>query len=287
MTHNEGNRRVCTHSPLIREKRLTQVRDAQRKAAVVRGVGGNQAGQLGRVRCVWAERPARKRGGFAVGFHNFANSSLAIMALPAQINQFFLRHFLAEYSRLVFFVGDLFHPIDNLAVQSFLNGDMSHGRGGGSTMPMLLAGREPHDIAGPYLLDGSACALGPAAASRDDENLTEWMTMPSCPRAGLETDAGTLNQCGLACLKKRVDSYRTREPLGGPLGGGLRTNSFDFHVSVPSLIDDHALDLRGMTLTVAERAHPNHRGEIRAALVLRPVSLVEAAFDRSVDRFEE
>ena len=51
------------------------------------------------------------------------------------------------------------------------------------------------------LLDRSTFALGPAAPSRDDESLTEWMRMPCSPRAGLESYAGTLNERRIVCLK--------------------------------------------------------------------------------------
>ena len=42
----------------------------------------------------------------------------------------------------VLFVGDLFHPINGLAVQNLRNGDVRHGRGEGGTMPMFFARRE-------------------------------------------------------------------------------------------------------------------------------------------------
>ncbi len=63
---------------------------------------------------------------------------------------------------------DVLHPIDNLTVELFLNGDVRHGGGGGGPMPVLFAGRKPYDITGTDFFDCSAFALGPAAASRDD-----------------------------------------------------------------------------------------------------------------------
>src|SRR2546427_5931793 len=38
---------------------------------------------------------------------------------------------------LVLLVGDLLHPIDDLPVELFLDGDVRHGRGGRCAMPML------------------------------------------------------------------------------------------------------------------------------------------------------
>ena len=39
---------------------------------------------------------------------------------------------------LVLLITDLFHPVDDLAVELFLNGDMGHSRGCSGTMPMLF-----------------------------------------------------------------------------------------------------------------------------------------------------
>src|ERR1700730_2110486 len=79
----------------------------------------------------------------------------------------------------ILFVADLFHPIENFTVALFLNGDVSHGRGRRSPMPVLLAGREPDHITRPDLLDRTSPPLCQAAASRDDEGLTERMRVPS------------------------------------------------------------------------------------------------------------
>ena len=43
---------------------------------------------------------------------------------------------------LVLLIGDLLHPVDNLAVKLLLDGDMRHGRGGQCAMPMLFAVHE-------------------------------------------------------------------------------------------------------------------------------------------------
>src|ERR1700739_3516101 len=77
----------------------------------------------------------------------------------------------AEYARgelslPVLLVGDLFHPIDHLAIQFFLDCYMRHCRGRRGTVPVLLARREPDHVARPDLLDGAAFTLSPAAAGR-------------------------------------------------------------------------------------------------------------------------
>src|ERR1700733_1369092 len=88
----------------------------------------------------------------------------------------------------VLLVADLLHPLDRLAVERLLDGDVGHGGGGGGAMPMLLAGCEDHDVAGTNLLDRAAFALRPAAPCSDDEDLTERVGMPGRARARLETD---------------------------------------------------------------------------------------------------
>jgi hypothetical protein len=102
---------------------------------------------------------------------------------------------------LILFVADLFHPVDNLTVDLFLNGNVRHGRGRCGPMPVLLTGRKPDHITWADFLDPTAPTLDPAAASRDDESLTEWMRMPCSPRARLESYAGALNKCRIGCLK--------------------------------------------------------------------------------------
>ena len=55
-------------------------------------------------------------------------------------------------------VGDFFHPVDDFAVERFLNGDMSHGCCWSRAMPMLLACRKQDHIAGTDLLNRTALA---------------------------------------------------------------------------------------------------------------------------------
>src|SRR5712691_10782963 len=108
----------------------------------------------------------------------------------------------------VLLVADLLHPIDHLAVNALLDRDVSHGRSGCGSMPMLLARREPHDIAGPDLLDRSTFALSPAAARCDNQSLTQRMRVPCRPRTRFESHAGTADVCRIRCLKQRINSHR-------------------------------------------------------------------------------
>ena len=133
---------------------------------------------------------------------------------------------------LILFVADPFHPVDDLAVELFLNSDVRHGRSGCGSVPVFLAGREPDHITRPDLLDWSAFAPGPTAACRDDEGLTERMRMPRSPRTRIESYASTLNKCRIRCLEQqRIDRYRASEPLRRTPDGRLRANSFDVHIS--------------------------------------------------------
>ena len=57
------------------------------------------------------------------------------------------------FARAVLLVADLFHPVDNLAVELFLNGDVRHGSGRRGPVSALLARglRELHSSAHPLL----------------------------------------------------------------------------------------------------------------------------------------
>src|SRR5437764_9434259 len=84
-------------------------------------------------------------------------------------------------SRLVLFVADLLHPVDGLAVEPFLNGDVRHGRGWSGTVPMFLTRREPDHVPRSDFLDWTTPALDPATASRHDQGLAQWVAVPCCP----------------------------------------------------------------------------------------------------------
>src|SRR4051794_38237618 len=66
-------------------------------------------------------------------------------------------------------VGDVFQPLDGLAVELLGDGDMGQGGGRSGPVPMLLARRKPDDVARPDRLDRTALALSPTAARRHDQ----------------------------------------------------------------------------------------------------------------------
>src|SRR5437667_11574607 len=79
----------------------------------------------------------------------------------------------APSSAVVLLVGDLLHPVDGLAVEPLLNGDVCHGRGRGGAMPMLLARREPDHVTGANLLDRASPPLRQTGSSRHDQGLPQ------------------------------------------------------------------------------------------------------------------
>src|SRR5690348_16774858 len=109
------------------------------------------------------------------------------------------------WTREVLLVGDLRHPIDDFAVERFLDGDMRHRRRRRGAVPMLLARWTPDHITGPDFLDGFAPALGPTEASRDNQALPERMRVPCGSRPRLETDACAADTRGLGGLEEGID----------------------------------------------------------------------------------
>src|SRR5438105_13942310 len=86
--------------------------------------------------------------------------------------------FLRPHGALILFLADLFHPIDDFAIQLFLDRDVHHRRCWRGAVPVFLAGREPVDITGTNLFDGPAPSLRAAAASGADDSLPEGTRMP-------------------------------------------------------------------------------------------------------------
>src|SRR5437763_1919773 len=88
----------------------------------------------------------------------------------------------------VLLVAHVLQPVDDLAVEGFLDGDVRHRRRRSCPVPVPHARREPDHVAGTDLLDRAALLLHPAQAGRDDERLTQGVGMPGCPAPGLEGD---------------------------------------------------------------------------------------------------
>jgi hypothetical protein len=108
---------------------------------------------------------------------------------------------------VVLVVADFLHPLDDLTVELFLNGDMGHSHGWRSTMPVLLTRRKPNHIAGMDLLDGNAFMLCSTATAGDNQGLTQRMGVPCCSSAGLEGDTGARRAGRCACLEQRIYTH--------------------------------------------------------------------------------
>src|SRR4051794_12411417 len=72
----------------------------------------------------------------------------------------------AGVSPAVLLVAHVFEPIDDLAVERLLDGDVRHGRRRRGPVPVPHAGREPDHVAGVDLLDRAPFLLDPAATGR-------------------------------------------------------------------------------------------------------------------------
>src|SRR5439155_14464178 len=103
-----------------------------------------------------------------------ANAHKGLLLLVARSLVLFVRHFL--------------HPIDDLAVQLFLDGDMRHGCGGRGAVPMLLARRARDYVARSNYPDRATPALDQPAAGRCDQGLTQRMRVPIASSVWLERD---------------------------------------------------------------------------------------------------
>src|ERR1700683_245094 len=96
-------------------------------------------------------------------------------------------------SRPVLFAADLFHPIDGASVQRLLDGDMRHRGRRRRTVPMLLTGRKPDNIARPDFLPRAAPTLHPSEPGGDNQRLAERMRMPGGAGSRLECNACDAN----------------------------------------------------------------------------------------------
>lgn len=91
---------------------------------------------------------------------------------------------------------------------------------------MLLARREPNDVAGADLLDRTAFSLHPAEAGGDDQRLAAGMRMPGGAGTRFERHAARPHRGG---CKQGVDPDRSCEPVGWSLRRGLGAVPDDVH----------------------------------------------------------
>src|SRR5262245_29552269 len=119
----------------------------------------------------------------------------------------------------------MLHPIDDLAIQRLLNGDVCHCCCGRSSMPMLFAGRKPDHITRPDFVDWTAPNLDQSNPRRNDQCLTKRMCMPCGAGSRLKRDARATDTRWFGCLEQRVKADYAGKPLARSFAGGLRTTS--------------------------------------------------------------
>src|SRR5207253_4611221 len=98
----------------------------------------------------------------------------------------FFRVYAGCLSFAVLFVAHLFHPVDDLAIERFLNGDVCHCRGWRGAMPMFLVRRKRDDIPRTDFFDRATLALRSTAARCHDQGLPQRMRVPRGASTGLK-----------------------------------------------------------------------------------------------------
>src|SRR2546421_9985426 len=106
----------------------------------------------------------------------------------------------------VLFVADLLHPVNRLAVEPLLNGDVGHSCGWCGPVPMFLPRREPDHVPWMNVLDGTTPALNPARACRHNQSLAQRVGVPGGPSTWLERDTGATDACRVGCLEEGVNA---------------------------------------------------------------------------------
>ena len=86
---------------------------------------------------------------------------------------------------------------------------------------MFLTGRKPDHVAWPDFLDRAAPTLRAAAASRDNQRLTEWMRVPSGTRTRFECDVCATDACPVGRIEQRINPNRASELIRRSLAGRL------------------------------------------------------------------
>src|SRR5438067_1924594 len=106
----------------------------------------------------------------------------------------------------VLFVADLLHPVNRLAVESLLNGDVCHGGDRCGPMPVLLPWREPNHIPRTNVFNRASPALCPTTASRHNQSLAQRVGVPCGSSTWLERDTGPDRACRVGSLEEGVNT---------------------------------------------------------------------------------
>src|SRR5262249_51221420 len=128
-------------------------------------------------------------------------------------------------------VADMLHPRHVRAVERLLHGDVRHGGGGARAMPVFLAGRNPHGVAGPDFADWTTPALHAAQSRYNMEGLAERMGLPCGAGAGPEPPAPRPDAGRRRPFDDRALPHRPGEPIVGHPARRHRPRWFDIHDS--------------------------------------------------------
>src|ERR1700722_21004260 len=129
----------------------------------------------------------------------------------------------------VFLVGNMFHPLDELAVESLLDRDVAHRGSRRRAVPVLMPRRAPNHVPGSDFDDRLTLALRPTASGSDEQRLAQRMGMPGGACARLKGDARARDTGGLRRGVQRIDANVSRKPDGGSLQRRLRPGAFQLH----------------------------------------------------------
>src|SRR4051794_37999011 len=108
-------------------------------------------------------------------------------------------------NHFVLLVTNFFQPVGCVAVELFLNGDMTHRGGRRCAVPVLLAWSERDHITWTDLFDGATPALCPSATGRDEEILAERMRMPRSTRTRLKGNECASSARGVGRVEERIN----------------------------------------------------------------------------------
>src|SRR6516164_7342178 len=121
----------------------------------------------------------------------------------------------------IFLIADLFQPLDDLAVERLLDGNVAHAGRRRRPVPMLFTGRAHDHIASADFLLGPAPTPHPPATGGNDQPLTQRVGMPSRAGAGFERNQRGGDARRIGCLEQRVDPHITGEIFRRTFGGRL------------------------------------------------------------------
>src|SRR5207237_4656948 len=169
---------------------------------------------------------AKREVGAACAWRLFFHAEAVTIAFFVQPRALHLQSRLAS---AILLITDVFHPIDDFAVERFLNGNVRHRRRRRRTVLMFFFRLKPDHIAWPDFLYRAAPALNPPKAGHDDQRLTKWMCMPGGAGTRLERDARATNTCRFGGLEQRVNTNCAGKILRRTFAGILGTRSFYLH----------------------------------------------------------